>query len=124
MVKVSGRGAFNTIKLKTAIVLNGNKITTAVIELDHINYGLNSKTKLLNEKKRTNFSNKDVVKFIMMLDGEDLAPERYEKSYLIFMHFIKCPVEGKFKDKEFIMIFKTDYHHNNQIHTLTLYPNW
>ena len=37
MVKVSGRGAINTIKLKTAIVLNGNKITTAVIELDHIN---------------------------------------------------------------------------------------
>ncbi len=124
MVKVSGRGAINTIKLKTAIVLNGNKITTAVIELDHINYGLNSKTKLLNAKKRTNFSNKDVEKFIMMLDGEDLAPERYEKSYLIFMHFIKCPVEGKFKDKEFIMILKTDYHHNNQIHTVTLYPNW
>jgi hypothetical protein len=56
-------------------------------------------------------------------DGEDLAPERYEKTYLVFIHFIKCPVEGKFKDREFIMIFKTDYHRNDEIHTVTLYPN-
>ena len=124
MVKLSGRGAINTIKLKNTIVFNGHKIIKAVIELDHINYGLNSKTKLLNTKKRTNFSNKDIEKFILMLDGEDLVPERYEKSYLVFMHFIKCPVEEKFKDKEFIMIFKTDYHKNDEIYTITLYPNW
>lgn len=124
MAKSNDRGAVNTLKLKSAILFNGNKVTTAIIELDHINYGLNSKTKCLNTKKRSNFSNKDIENFIIMLDGEDLAPERYEKSYLIFMHFIKCPVEGKFKGKEFIMIFKTDYHHSNQIHTVTLYPNW
>lgn len=124
MVKKTERGAINTIRLKSAIVFNGNKVTKAIIELDHINYGLNPKTKLLNTKKRTDFANKDIEKFILMLDGEDLAPERYEKSYLVFMHFIKCPVEGKFKGKEFIMIFKTDYHHNDEIHTVTLYPNW
>lgn len=124
MVKNNERGAINTLKLKSAIVFNGNKVTKVIIELDHINYGLNSKTKRLNVKKRTNFSNKDIEKFILMLDGEDLAPERYEKSYLVFMHYVKCPVDGKFKGKEFIMIFKTDYHHNDEIHTVTLFPNW
>jgi hypothetical protein len=120
----SQRGKINNVKLKSAIVFNGHKITKAVIELDHINYGLNSKTGQLNSKKRSNFSNNDIEKFIKMLDGEDLVPERYENAYLIFMHFIKCPVKGKFKGKEFVMIFKTDYHHNDEIYTITLYLNW
>ncbi len=124
MAKNLNRGSVNTVRLKSAIVFNGHRIIRAVIELDHINYGLNPKTKQLNTTKRSNFSNKDMEKFIMMLDGEDLAPERYEKTYSIYYHFIKCPVEGKFKGKEFVMIFKIDYHHNEEIHTITIYPNW
>ena len=69
MAKNNERGAVNIVKLKSTILFNGNKVTTGIIELDHINYGLNSKTKCLNTKKRTNFSNKDIEKFIMMLDG-------------------------------------------------------
>jgi hypothetical protein len=69
MAKSSDRGIINTVKLKSAIVLNGHKITKAIIELDHINYGLNSKTKKLNTAKRSNFSNSDIEKFIMLLDG-------------------------------------------------------
>jgi hypothetical protein len=99
-------------------------VTKAIIELDHINFGLNVRTKKLNTTKRSNFSNSDIEKFIMLLDGEDLVPERYERTYSIFMHFIKCPVKGKFDGKEFVMIFKTDYHHSDEIHTVTLYPNW
>jgi hypothetical protein len=124
MAKSSNRGIVNTVKLKSAIVLNGHMITKAIIELDHINYGLNSKNKKLNTTKRSNFSNSDVEKFLMLLDGEDLAPERYEKTYSVFMHFIKCPVKGKFEGREFVMIFKTDYHRSEEIHTITLYPNW
>jgi hypothetical protein len=124
MAKNSDRGTINTIKLKSAIVLNGHKITKAIIELDHINFGLNTRTKKLNTTKRSNFSNTDIEKFIMLLDGEDLIPERYEKTYSIFIHFIKCPVKGKFEGKEFVMIFKIDYHHGEEIHTVTLYPNW
>lgn len=120
----SQRGKINSIKLKSAIVFNGHKITKAVVELDHINYGLSSKTGELNKKKRSNFSNSDIEKFIKMLDGEDLVPERYEKAYSVFMHFIKCPVKGKFEGKEFVMIFKADYHRSDEIHTITLYPNW
>lgn len=118
------RGKIYNIKLKSPIVFNGVKIINAIIELDHINYGLNKKTSLLNTKKRTNFSNGDIEKFIKMLDGEDLIPERYEKNYLSFYFFIKCPVKGKFENKEFMMIFKTDSNKNDEIHTITLFPNW
>jgi hypothetical protein len=124
MAKSTLRGKISSITLKSAIHFNGHRITKVVIELDHINYGLNSKTGTLNKKKRSDFSSSDIEKFIRMLDGEDLVPERYEKAYSIFMHFIKCPVKGKFKGREFVMIFKTDYHRNDEIHTITLYPNW
>lgn len=118
------RGNIYTIKLKYPILFNGNKVINAIIELDHINYGLSKKTGLLNVKKRTNFSNADIEKFIKMLDGEDLAPERYEKTYASFYFFIKCPIKGKFENKEFIMIFKTDSKKTDEIHTITLFPNW
>lgn len=124
MVKNPDRGIINTIKLKSAIIFNGQKVKKAIIELDHINYGLNSRTKKLNTRKRSNFSNSDIEKFIKLLDGEDLVPERYEKTYSVFMHFIKCPVKGQFEGKEFVMIFKTDYRYGEEIHTVTLYPNW
>lgn len=124
MAKNSDRGAVKTLNLKDAILLNGHKITKAIIEIDHINYGLNGRTKELNKKKRTNFSINDIEKFIRLLDGEDLCPERYEQTYSVFMHFIKCPLKGKFHGKEFVMIFKTDYHRGDEIHTVTLFPNW
>lgn len=110
--------------MKVPIVFNGHKIIKAIIELDHINYGLNPRTKTLNVKKRSNFSNKDIEKFANLLDGEDLVAERFEKKLSIFMHFIKCPIKGKFENKEFVMIFKIDYDHTDEIHTVTLFPNW
>lgn len=118
------RGKVNTITLKVPIVFNGHKIIKAIIELDHINYGLNPRTKTLNIKKRSSFSNKDIEKFVNLLDGEDLVAERFEKKWSIFMHFIKCPIKGKFENKEFVMIFKIDYDHTDEIHTVTLFPNW
>lgn len=124
MKKIDERGKTYNIKLKAPIVFNGHKITNAIIELDHINYGLNKKTGLLNTKKRSNFSNGDIEKFIKMLDGEDLAPERYEKNFLVFYFFIKCPVKGKFENKEFVMIFKTNSNKTEEIHTITLFSNW
>jgi hypothetical protein len=124
MATSSNRGKINTLTLKSPIVFNGHKIIKAIIELDHINYGLNPRTKKLNLKKRSNFSNKDIEKFINLLDGEDLVAERFEKKWSIFMHFIKCPIKGKFENKEFVMIFKTEYDHINEIHTVTLFPNW
>lgn len=59
MKKVSpkvDRGQIKEITLKRQITFNGSVINKAIIEIDHINYGLNSKMKSLNEKKRTNFT--------------------------------------------------------------------
>jgi hypothetical protein len=124
-MKESGeRGKIYNIKLKSPIVFNGSKIINAIIELDHINYGLNKKTGLLNTKKRSNFSNGDIEKFIKMLDGEDLIPERYSKDCSSFSFIIKCPVKGKFENKEFLMIFRTYFNKADEIYTVTLFPNW
>jgi len=124
MNKQDERGKIYYVNLKIPIVFNGHKVIKVVIELDHINYGLNKKTGILNTKKRTNFSNADIEKFIKLLDGEDLVPERFEKTYSVFYSFIKCPVKGKFENKEFVMIFKIKTNKTEEIHTITLFPNW
>jgi hypothetical protein len=119
-----GRGKVDVIKLRRPITFNSKKITKAIIEIDHINFGLNPKTKELNPNSRTNFTIRDIEKFIFLLDGEMLAPERYRETSSIFEIRIDCPVEGKFFGKEFLMIFETDYTKEEQIYTLTLYPIW
>jgi len=118
------RGRIETIDLKRSIVFNGNTIKKAVIEIDHINYGLNSKTRALNTKKRTSFTVRDVEKFIMLLDGEDIIPDDYKGKKSQFSLRINCPIGGKFFDKEFIMIFDTHYDKEEEIHTITLIPGW
>ncbi len=120
----SDRGKIYKLKLKIPISLNGNDVTHAIIELDHINYGLDKKTGKLKTKKRTNFSNKDIEKFIRMLDGEDLIPERQDKNNKFYYFLVKCPIVGKFQNKEFLMIFKIARDRKNELHTITLFPNW
>ena len=123
-MKSFDRGKIYNIKLKSPITFNGHFITHAAIELDHINYGLDKKTGKLNTKKRTNFSNKDIEKFIKMLDGEDMAAEKETKQDLYYYFFVKCPITGKFENKEFVMIFRMVRDLTSEIHTITLYPNW
>lgn len=118
------RGKIETIYLKRSITFNRNTIKKAIIEIDHINYGLNSKTRALNTKKRTSFTVKDVEKFITLLDGEDIIPDDYKGKKSQFSLRINCPVTGKFFDKEFIMIFDTHYDKEDEIHTITLIPGW
>ncbi len=122
--KDAKRGRIVAIILKREIKFNGYSISEAVIEIDHINYGMNPKTGKLNTRARTNFTVKDVEKFIVLLDGEDLTPERYEGKRSIFEIRIDCPIQGRFHGKEFTMVFITDYKNNKQIHTITLFPNW
>lgn len=93
----ANRGKVNTITLKVPIVFNGHKIIKAIIELDHINYGLNPRTKTLNVKKRSSFSNKDIEKFVNLLDGEDLVAERFEKKWSIFYAFYKMSNKRKIR---------------------------
>lgn len=118
------RGRVLKVPLQRTFVFNGNDIKTAMIEIDHINYGLNAKTKGLNKKKRTNFKASDVERFLILLDGENIAARDYRGKISRFEVRIDCPVPGKFLGKEFIMIFDTNYDTPNQIHTVTLYPGW
>ena len=68
------RGKIEILILSKAIRFNGNLIRKAKIEIDHINYGLNKVTRTLNKTKRTNFTLKDIEKFIKLLDGETIIP--------------------------------------------------
>lgn len=70
------RGRVVQVSLKKSIRLNSNEISEAIVEIDHINFGLNKKTGGLNKKPRTNFSVSDIEKFLMVLDGEHLMAIR------------------------------------------------
>lgn len=118
------RGKIVKIKLKKQIVFNSETIKEAIIELDHTNFGLDPKTKELKKIPRTNFTARDIEKFISLLDGERLVPECYREASSVFQIRIDCPVVGRFYGKEFVMIFETDYKKRDQIYTITLFPNW
>ena len=118
------RGRIAHVKLKRPVVLNSLTITEAIIEIDHINFGINKNNHKLNAHRRTNFTVNDIEKFIHLLDGEFLAAERYYKTLSIFELRVDCPIVGKFFGKEFVMIFSTDHKKQNQIYTVTLFPNW
>jgi len=124
MTKVSHqRGRIEEIKLKKSIKINSYNISKALIEIDHINHGLD-KSGRLKESKRLNFTVKDIEKFIMMLDQEDVMPRRYKGSKIHFEIRIDCPVKGEFYHRQFIMIFDLDHNEPNMIHTITIYPGW
>lgn len=118
------RGKIVKIRLKKEIIFNSESIKEAIIEIDHINYGLDTKTNRLKTKARSSFTIRDIEKFICLLDGEKLVPEKYRDTSSIFQIRIDCPIEGKFFGKEFVMIFETDYKKQELIYTVTLFPNW
>lgn len=115
------RGTVKTINLKKPITFNGNEIKRAVVEIDHINYGLDS-TGNLKKKKRSNFTMNDVEKFIGELNNEFLIPIEYSKHGPRFLVRIDCPVQGPFYKREFIMIFTKDFKKEDEIYTITIYP--
>lgn len=115
------RGKIERHKLKRPITFNGCRITDVVIEIDHINFGLNTKTKALNSQRRSSFTVREVEQFIMQLDGEDILADDYTGMVSHFSIRIDCPVRGPFKGDEFLMIFDTDHTKPTELHTITLY---
>jgi hypothetical protein len=115
------RGKIAIVKLKSPIVFNGNSITEAIIEIDHINFGLNIKTAKLNTKRRSNFSVDQVIRFLELLHGEDMYPKYHRKRYSHFEHRVTCPIPGKYFRKQFFMVFETNYDKPEQIHSITLF---
>ncbi len=118
------RGKIVALKLRKTLTLNRNQINLAIIEIDHINYGLNKRTKKLNKTSRTNFTARDIEKFLMLLNDEEIAAESYKGLISKFAIKINCPVIGQFYGKPFILIFDLDYSKSSEIHTITLYPGW
>jgi hypothetical protein len=116
------RGDVVRIKLKRKIVFNDEVIEFAIIEKDHINYGLSKRTKKLNKKPRSNFTVNDIEKFIMLLDNEDIVPIEYRGHYSVFAIRVDCPIKRKDYGKQYVMVFKKDYRIDDEIHTITLYP--
>lgn len=118
------RGSIQELYLKKLFTFNGVPITKAIIEIDHINYGLDRKTFKLNKKKRSNFSIADIEKFLSRLDGEYLAYTKMNGRKLRYEMRIDSPIHGKNFGKTYLLVFETDYNSPNVIHTITLFPNW
>lgn len=118
------RGQIKSITLKKAIIFNGKVIKKAVVEIDHINFGIDKRTKKLNKNRRTNFTINDIEKFIIMLNGEYLFHKSFRGRVSRFEIRIDCPVPGRFFGKEFVMVFETDYDKEDEIYTVTLFPGW
>lgn len=112
------------VDLNNSITFNGETISKAIIDLDHINYGVDKKTGKLNKKKRLNFTLNDIKNFIRKLDGEDISAKKYDGSWSLYVTRIDSPIKGKHEGKEFIMVFKINYRSSEVIHTVTLYPGW
>jgi hypothetical protein len=118
------RGQIVEIKLKRPIILNENVVARAIVEIDHINYGLDRKTRKLNRNKRSSFTLEEIEQFIMELDGEDIHLCSWDGAISNYEHRVQCPVKGRFYGKAFIMIFDLDYYKPDLIHTITLFPGW
>lgn len=117
-------GRQQILHLKKSIWLNGQIIRRALVDLSHINYGINKQTNVLNDKRRTSFTINDIEKFILMLDGEYIYPKKHRGRISRFEIRIDCPSHGRFRGKEFVMVFETDYDKNEEICMITLFPGW
>lgn len=122
--KLWERGRVETFNLERPFVLNDNIIAVAIVEIDHINYGLNKVTRKLNTVRRTHFSLSDIEKFLVRLDGEYILPRSYKGRVSRFETQMTCPVSGQFSGREFIMVFDLNYDEPNKIFAITLYPGW
>ena len=69
-----GRGQVTEVAIGKTITFNEESYTKARIEIDHINYGLNIKTKELNSGQRSTFSLGEICQFLLELDGMELIP--------------------------------------------------
>jgi hypothetical protein len=116
------RGRIEKIKLKKPIKINGHSITHAVIEIDHINHGLDEKTGKLSTLKRSSFTIRDIEQFLKMLDGEFIHADHYKGKIAKYSIRIDCPILGKNHKKTYLMFFNIDYGTPETIFTLTLYP--
>ncbi len=107
--------------LSRTINFNDESYSKARIQIDHVNYGLDPKTKELNIARRTNFSAADVSQFLLELDGMELATSKKDEGFSYFAVELLCPVKGTELGKKFRLIFTTLKNDQGVIGTITLY---
>lgn len=120
----NSRGRVEELVLGRSFTFNGCTINRAVIEIDHINFGLNKKTRRLNDKARTDFSVAEIEEFLMRLDGEFIMASQRQGTVSHFAVRIDCPIEGRFLGREFVMVFNVDSMRSDEICVITVYPGW
>ena len=116
-----GRGKVVVLNLAQEIIFNERVYTKASIEIDHINYGLNFKTKKLNVTKRSEFTAEDVCQFLLEIDGMEISPVKVSDAFIFYSLELRCPVRGKSFDKKFRIVFTTTMIDPCLIGTITLY---
>ena len=115
------RGTIQLLKLKQSIQLNGKSISEAMIEIDHINYGLNKKTRKLNKKARSNFNLNDIEDFLKLLNGEYILYREIYRGCERYEIRIDGPASSNYAGHEFLLIFNLDNKKTDRIYTVTLY---
>ena len=118
---MADRGNIIEIELGRSITFNEEVLNFARIEIDHVNYGLDLKTKKLNTSKRSHFSPADICQFLLELDGMELVPGKEDKDFHYFVLELLCPVKDKEYGKKFRLIFTTSKSERDVIGTITLY---
>ena len=96
-----GRGKVVEEIIAKSITFNEEVFSKAYVEIDHINYGLNLKTKELSLLRRSDFSPADVCQFLLELDGMDLDPGKVTDEFNYFALELLCPVKGQHFGKKF-----------------------
>lgn len=66
------------------IFLGGFEINKLEIDLKHVNYGLDPKTKLFKKRARSSFSIEEVIKIFFLLDGITIMPTSISSGYGYF----------------------------------------
>jgi hypothetical protein len=118
---MGNRGKVIEVELNRAIVFNEAMYLKARIEIDHVNFGLDPKSKELNKKKRSDFSPKEIGEFILALDGIDLVPGKLDEGFSFFALELISPIKGKDLGKKFRLVFTTAKNDPGVIGTITLY---
>jgi hypothetical protein len=118
---MASRGKVVEVTLSQTIIFNDERYSKALVEIDHVNYGLDPKTKFLSKTKRTNFSPADVGQFLLELDGTELVSRKVDEDFSYFAIELMCPVKGSEFGKKFRLIFTTSKSDEGVIGTITLY---
>ena len=111
MGKVPGDVKSKNIK---PIIFNDKVVDSIIVDLKHINYGLD-KDKRYNKKKRSQFTIDDIVTLVDRLDGLTLENSGNDEDYDFYA------VDLYFKNQKMRLVFCIENTNKNTICVITAY---